>query len=231
MLVMKNTLTPSTAAILNIAIMCHQANKAWCELNGDTSQKDWYEAEDWQRESAINGVRFRLTNPTAGKDAQHNAWMEEKIEQGWKFGEVKDAEAKTHPCIVAFEELPEFQQKKDALFCSIVDALKDKEEVDLNIDFSNVVSDKKATELTFGEATELAKQGKRVAREGWNGAKMYAYIVPAASYPALTEIAKAEFGETVPYREYWALKTAQNDVATWAPSGSDSLATDWMVVD
>jgi hypothetical protein len=23
----------------------------------------------------------------------------------------------------------------------------------------------------------------------------------------------------VPYRAYWALKTAQEDVATWAPSG------------
>jgi hypothetical protein len=34
----------------------------------------------------------------------------------------------------------------------------------------------------------------------------------------------------VPYRAYWALKTAQNDVAPWAPSGSDSLAEDWELV-
>jgi hypothetical protein len=60
---------------------------------------------------------------------------------------------------------------------------------------------------------------------------MYAYIVPAASYPAQTEIARKEFGDMVPYRAYWALKTAQNDIATWAPSGSDTLAKDWQIVD
>jgi hypothetical protein len=108
----------------NIAKMCHQANKVWCELNGDNSQKDWDEAEQWQRDSAINGVKFKLAHPTAGKDAQHNAWMQDKLNDGWVYGEVKDAEKKTHPCIVPFEQLPEFQQKKDSLFCAIVDALK-----------------------------------------------------------------------------------------------------------
>ena len=107
-----------------IAIMCHQVNKTWCELNGDLSQKDWNHAEQWQRDSAIKGVEFRVNNPTSGHDAQHNSWMKEKIDNGWVYGEEKDAEAKTHPCIVKFEELPEFQQKKDALFCAIVDTLK-----------------------------------------------------------------------------------------------------------
>jgi hypothetical protein len=87
--------------------------------------------------------------------------------------------------------------------------------------------------LNFGQAIEAAKQGKRVARSGWNGSGMFAYIVPAASYPAQTGAAKAHFGENgmVPYREYWALKTAQGDVATWAPSGSDTLAEDWYILD
>lgn len=107
-----------------IARMCHEANKAWCELHGDFSQEPWQHAEQWQRESALAGVMFRLNNPDAGKDAQHNAWMKDKVDAGWKYGEIKDVEAKTHPCIVPFDQLPEFQQKKDALFCAIVDALK-----------------------------------------------------------------------------------------------------------
>jgi hypothetical protein len=87
--------------------------------------------------------------------------------------------------------------------------------------------------INFGQAIEAAKQGKRVARAGWNGSGMFAYIVPPASYPAQTGAAKAHFGENglVPYRAYWALKTAQDDVATWAPSGSDSLAEDWIILD
>lgn len=107
-----------------IAKTCHEANRVWCQANGDNSQEHWDKAEQWQRDSAIIGVEFRLANPTAGKDAQHNAWSADKIKDGWVYGEVKDTVAKTHPCLVPFNELPEFQQKKDALFCAIVDALK-----------------------------------------------------------------------------------------------------------
>lgn len=110
--------------IEHIAQACHEANRAWCRANGDDTQKHWPEAESWQRESAVKGVRFRMDNPHAGHDAQHNAWMGEKTNDGWVFGEVKDVGAKTHPCIVSFDQLPEFQRKKDALFCAIVDALK-----------------------------------------------------------------------------------------------------------
>lgn len=107
-----------------IAYMCHQVNKAWCEANGDFSQKDWDQAEEWQRQSAVSGVSFRLNNPNAKEDSQHNAWMNDKINDGWVYGETKDADKKTHPCIVPFNQLPLFQQKKDTLFCAIVDALK-----------------------------------------------------------------------------------------------------------
>lgn len=113
-----------TTKILAIAQVCHEANKAWCEVNGDSSQKSWLLGEQWQRESAIKGVEFRLNNPDAPESAQHDAWMADKKKDGWIYGKVKDFEQKTHPCIVPFEELPEFQRKKDALFCAIVDALK-----------------------------------------------------------------------------------------------------------
>lgn len=92
--------------------------------NGDNSQKPWMEAEQWQRDSAIKGVEFRLTNPDAAESAQHDAWMADKVADGWVWGPEKNPEAKTHPCIVPFEKLPLFQQKKDKLFCAIVDALK-----------------------------------------------------------------------------------------------------------
>lgn len=87
--------------------------------------------------------------------------------------------------------------------------------------------------LTFGLAIEAAKLGKRIARAGWNGSGMFAYYVPAASYPAQTGAAKAHFGDggMVPYRAYLALKTAQGDVATWGPSCSDALAEDWQILE
>lgn len=115
-----NTLT----YIERIAKICHDANKSFCEINGDTSQKSWEEAEEWQRDSAKKGVRFAIGNPDAPASSQHDAWLADKVSQGWVYGEVKDADKKTHPCIVPFESLPDFQQKKDHLFKAIVKALQ-----------------------------------------------------------------------------------------------------------
>lgn len=119
--------TPSLE-VLKIAKTCHQAKKAWFDSNGYEIHEDWDEL-DWlnsnQRQNTIAEVNFRLENPNSGYDAQHNAWLEEKKKEGWIYGDVMDREAKTYPFIVPFEELPEFQKKKYALFCAIVDALKD----------------------------------------------------------------------------------------------------------
>lgn len=86
--------------------------------------------------------------------------------------------------------------------------------------------------LTFGDAIHLSKLGYKLARKGWNGSGMFIYYVPEASYKACTAIMK-EMGHTddlVPYRAYIALKTAQDDIATWSPSTSDALAEDWVIV-
>jgi hypothetical protein len=87
--------------------------------------------------------------------------------------------------------------------------------------------------MTFGLAIEALKRGQRVARAGWNGKGMFAYLVPANAYPAQTGAAKAFFGEgaLVPYNAYFALKGVDGTVSTWAPSGSDALAEDWQIVE
>jgi hypothetical protein len=85
--------------------------------------------------------------------------------------------------------------------------------------------------MTFGLAVEAMKRGEKVVRAGWNGKGMFAYLVPANSYPAQTGAAKSHFGEgqLVPYNAYMALKGADGTVSTWAPSGSDALAEDWAI--
>lgn len=82
--------------------------------------------------------------------------------------------------------------------------------------------------MTFGEVLYQIKQGKKAFREGWNGKGMYIYYVGANSYPAQTEIAKAEFGDLVPYNEYIAFKSVQNVIESgWRPTTLDMFATDW----
>ena len=111
-----------------IAKVCHEANRAFCETIGDNSQKPWAEAEEWQRISAIKGVQWRMENLFAPDSSQHEKWMADKLADGWVYGEVKDATAKTHPCLVPFEELPHNQQLKDYLFSAVVLAFVDCEQ-------------------------------------------------------------------------------------------------------
>ncbi len=106
-----------------IAMICHEANRVYCCSINDNSQATWFEAPEWQKSSARKGVEFHLANPDAGDSASHDSWMAQKVEDGWVYGPVKDAEKKEHPCMVPFNELPLAQQKKDALFRAIVHAL------------------------------------------------------------------------------------------------------------
>lgn len=109
---------------IEIARVCHEMNRKVCQLSGDNSQYAWEGADEWQRESAIRGVKHRLAHPQASESEAHDTWMADKIADGWVYGPVKDADAKTHPCIVPYEELPPMQRLKDAVFCAVVDALK-----------------------------------------------------------------------------------------------------------
>lgn len=113
------TLTPE-----QIAQICHETNRAYCEALGDRSQLSWGHAPDWQRASAIKGVEFHLANPDASPSASHESWLAEKAATGWKYGPTKNSITKEHPCFVPFSGLPPEQQAKDVLFKSVVEALR-----------------------------------------------------------------------------------------------------------
>jgi len=108
--------------------------------------------------------------------------------------------------------------------------------------------------LSFSHALFALKEGKAVARSGWNGKGMYIYLVPANSYPAQTKVAidywskqpnvefKTHYGDSlagipdqqiplVPYGAYLAMKTAQGNVVPWLASQTDIIADDWAVVN
>jgi hypothetical protein len=105
-----------------IARVCHEANRAYCAALGDFSQPAWDEAADWQCSSVRAGVEFHIANPDAGPEASHESWFAQKAADGWTYGLTKDPGAKTHPCMVAFNQLPREQQAKDFIFRGIVHA-------------------------------------------------------------------------------------------------------------
>lgn len=93
----------------------------------------------------------------------------------------------------------------------------------------------KTERLSFGDAVAALKEGLRVERAGWNGKGMFLYYVPENKYPANRNEQATMIGmfkdDMVPYREYIALKTVDNQVVPWSPSISDALAEDWQIVE
>lgn len=87
--------------------------------------------------------------------------------------------------------------------------------------------------LTFGLAVEALKQGKRVARVGWNGKGMFLFLVAGSRFqvnrPPLLGIYPE--GTTIDYCPHIDMRTADGKIVPWLASQTDVLAEDWVVVD
>jgi hypothetical protein len=109
-------------ALETAAMLAHEANRFYCVSIGDTTQVPWSDAPQWQKDSAINGVKQIAQDPLTTAAQSHEGWLKEKREAGWVYGEVKDADKKTHHCMVPYEQLPAEQRTKDAIFGAVVRA-------------------------------------------------------------------------------------------------------------
>ena len=74
-----------------------------------------------------------------------------------------------------------------------------------------------STDLTFGQAIMSMKEGKKVAREGWNGKGMF----------IAEQVPDANSKMTLPY---FYMKTACDNLVPWLASQTDMQAKDWMIV-
>jgi hypothetical protein len=97
-------------------------------------------------------------------------------------------------------------------------------------------------QINFGQAIEALKQGKRVARNGWNGKGLFIFmqvpyeigfdIIPRMQ--SLPHSVKDEFAKrkgAITYQNQLAIVYPNNSIHGWSPSSSDALAEDWVVLD
>lgn len=115
-----------TTYAASIALACaraaHEANRAYCIALGDDSQVPWEEAPENIQASALAGVHGVLIDGNGPRES-HESWLRFKRLDGWVHGTVKDADMKTHPCMVPYDELPPAQRAKDAIFIAVVRAV------------------------------------------------------------------------------------------------------------
>ena len=102
-----------------IARIAHEVNRAFCASLDDHSQVAWEDAPEWQRASAIEGVKANALDDLT-PEQNHAAWCAHKVREGWDYGPVKDAELRKHPCLVPYDFLPSAQQTKDHLYRAVV---------------------------------------------------------------------------------------------------------------
>ena len=97
--------------------------------------------------------------------------------------------------------------------------------------------------MDFGQAIEKLKQGKKVAREGWNGKGMWIVLMPPLYLPPFTtqepgakvnDRTAKHIGIDVPLdsQAYIAMWTANKQWQPgWLASQPDILADDWEIVE
>ena len=95
--------------------------------------------------------------------------------------------------------------------------------------------------MRFGEALAHARNGKRVARYGWNGKGMYVYYTKGRLLPIdawemrlpsqeLTEAEKEKgYVNIMPHLDMMSAQGVR--IIGWLASQTDMLAFDWYVVD
>jgi len=91
--------------------------------------------------------------------------------------------------------------------------------------------------FTFGEAIRKLKQGKRVARKGWNGKGMYLWLMPTATVkaewceePHMHQLAEQNGGEIEALGCIRMLTADKKILTGWLASQTDMLSEDWIEV-
>jgi hypothetical protein len=82
--------------------------------------------EVWDdREEAFQAQFLEVIERQCGADRSdspeglHDDWVRAYEAMGWRYGEVRDREAKTHPDMVPFDQLEQREQDKDAVFIAL----------------------------------------------------------------------------------------------------------------
>jgi hypothetical protein len=106
-----------------IAQVVHYANIGMQAVTGDDMpSQPWMWEPRSLRAATTNGVR-RVRQVGVTPQENHENWRAEKHAQGWVYGRQKDPEAKTHPCLVPWEQLPESAKRRTMVFHAVVTAL------------------------------------------------------------------------------------------------------------
>ena len=103
----------------------HGAMQAVCEAFNLPKLGQWELCSDWYKASIVNQVEQILKTAPSCR-TMHNRWVKGRTHQGWVLGE-KNRDAKTHPHIMDFNDLPVEVKLKLKVFRATVMAFRKNE--------------------------------------------------------------------------------------------------------
>ena len=62
----------------------------------------------------------------------HDIWAQQRLAEGWKYGATRNDKRKEHPCLVAYEDLPENEKEYDR--STTIETLKVIEKLEFKIE-------------------------------------------------------------------------------------------------
>lgn len=119
---------------VNIDLICitlHGAIKAFGMYNGDFSLGSWEYERPSIKDTTRRIVEHFMDNPLMTAWDLHDYWMRMFIEDGWKYGEIKDFHLKTSPRLVPYEKLSENEKLKDYIVLGIIHGFVTYQDVEL----------------------------------------------------------------------------------------------------
>ena len=108
--------------IKEIAKFIYEATRIEAEWsNRSIVPEIWKQRDDKFKKQFVNIIEMYLEKdklPTPEK--AHDSWVVAYEKMGWKYGEKRDVDKKTHPDMLPFNELPKDEKDKDSIFLTFV---------------------------------------------------------------------------------------------------------------
>jgi hypothetical protein len=108
---------------VRIGKVAHEVIRSYNEVLG-VNLPSWENLTVEHRTSTISDVLGVLNNTIKTPKDKHNAWLTHKRNAGWTWGTTKNAERKTHPSMIPYDDISMAEQTKDSLFFAVVDSMR-----------------------------------------------------------------------------------------------------------
>ena len=85
----------------------------------------WEDVPEWHAAGIVNAVLAVTLEPNQSSEEHHAEWLQQRMADGWVLSDSENVDAKEHPYLVPYKDLPEHKKIEDAIFVACVRQMLD----------------------------------------------------------------------------------------------------------